>query len=391
MSGKFLLPLAIAAVVALPFVARAENAPGVTDSEIKIGQPMAYSGPAAPYGAMAKAELAYFQMVNDQGGVNGRKIVMISLDDGFNPAKTVEITRKLVEQDNVAFIFGPLGTMANIAIRKYMNDAKVPQIYPQDVANIYRDPKFPWTVGAPNITYFRDAFLCAEYIVRHKPNGKIGILYSDDPIGKEVFAGFKKGLGSRTDMIIKVATYEATDATIDSQIIQLQASGADVFMNATGGRFAPMAIRKAYDIGWRPMQFIGYVAASISATLAPAGLERSVGILSHGTFKEPSDPQWQNDSDVRTYLAWMNKYDPQPDPKNLFIEFGYYNAKLVIQLLKQCGNDLSRDNIVKQAANLKDPGGLPLLPNLVFNGTDPNEAQMRVIRFDGKKWELLPD
>ncbi len=259
------------------------------------------------------------------------------------------------------------------------------------MANIYRDPKFPWTVGAPNITYYRDAFLCAEYIVKHKPNGKIGILYSDDPIGKEVFAGIKAGLAGHTDMIVKALTYEVTDATINSQIIQLQASGADVFLDAAGGRFGPMAIRKAYDIGWRPMQLIGYVSASISATLVPAGLERSVGILSHGTFKEPSDPQWADDPDVETYLAWTNKYDPQPDPKNLFIEFGYYNAKLVVQLLKQCGNDLSRENIIKQAASLQDPGGLPLLPNLVFNGTDPNLAQMRVIRFDGKKWELLPD
>lgn len=391
MSGKFLLALAVAAVMAPPSGARAENAPGVTDSEIKIGQPMAYSGPAAPYGAMAKAELAYFQMINDEGGVNGRKIVMISLDDGFNPAKTVEITRKLVEQDKVAFIYGPLGTMANIAIRQYMNDAKVPQIYPQDVANIYRDPKFPWTVGAPNITYFRDGVLCAQYVVKHKPNGKIAILYENDPVGKEFFEGFKQGLGSHTGMIVKTLTYEATDPTIDSQIIELQASGADVFIDGALGRHAPMAIKKAYDIGWRPIHMIEYVAASIAATLAPAGLERSVGILSHGTFKEPADPQWQNDREVKAYLAWMNKYYPQPDTQNLFIEFGYYGAKLVVQLLKQCGNDLSRDNVVKQAANLKDPGGLPLLPNLVFNGTDPNDAQMRVIRFDGKKWELLSD
>lgn len=388
-TNKWLVTMALGALALAPALGFAENAPGVTATEIKIGQPLAYSGPAAPYGVMGKAELAYFKMINEHGGVHGRQIVLLSVDDGFNPAKTVEVTRKLVESDKVAFVYGALGSM-NLAIRAYLNEHKVPQIFPQDVADVYRDPKFPWTVGAPTITYFRDGFLCAQYILKHKPDGKIGVLYLDDPNGREFLNGFTKGLGSHADMIVKSVTYEATDPTVDSQVIDLQASGADVFMNGTAGRQAPQAIRKAYDIGWHAMEIIPYVSASISATLQPAGLEQSVGVLSHGTFKEPADPQWANDRDVKDYLAWMNQYYPQPDPKNLFIIFGRWSVKLIVQMLAQCGDDLSRENIVKQAANVRDPGGLMLLPNLRFSA-DPRTAQMRVIRFSGTKWDLLPD
>ena len=384
---------ALLATRALP--ARAANAPGVTDKEIKIGQTMPYSGPASSYGAIGKAELAYFKKVNDEGGINGRTVNLLSLDDGYSPPKTVEQIRRLVEQDQVAFIFQSLGTPPNSAIQKYLNDRKVPHLFVATGATKWADPKhFPWTIGwQPN--YQTEAHIYAKYLLADKPGAKIGILFQNDDYGKDYVIGLKDGLGDKAkSMIVREESYETSDPTVDSQIVSLQDSGADTFLNATTPKFAAQAIRKSYDIGWKPLHFLNNVSISVGTVLTPAGLEKSVGVVTADYRKDPTDPRWKDDAGYKQWLAFMQKYMPDADLGDNDYPYGMMAAMTMTQVLKQCGDDLSRENIMKQAANLKDLEMPMLLPGIKINTSPDNFSpikQMQLQRFNGKTWELFGD
>jgi branched-chain amino acid transport system substrate-binding protein len=379
-----------ALMLAQPAAAQKKYGPGVTDKEIKIGQTMPYSGPASAYGTIGKAEAAYFAMVNDHGGINGRKINLISLDDGYSPPKTVEQTRRLVEQENVLLDFSPLGTPTNTAIHKYLNGRKVPQLFVATGATKWGDPEhFHWTMGWQP-TYQTEGGIYAKYILDKMPNAKIGILFQNDDYGKDYVKGLKDGLGSKAaKIIVSEVSYETTDTTIDSQIVSLQASGADVFFDVTTPKFAAQAIRKAYDIGWKPTHFLNSVSNSVGAVLKPAGLDASTGLISVEYEKDPTDPNWQNDASYKAWLAWMDKYYPDGDKNDTFNVFGYNEAATMVQVLKQCGDDLSRENIMRQAANLHDVA-LPMLQPGILINTSPTDyepvKQLRLVRFDGETW-----
>jgi ABC-type branched-subunit amino acid transport system substrate-binding protein len=377
-----------------PTTAAEKNyAPGITDTEIKIGQTMPYSGPASPYGAIGKAELAYFKMLNEHGGINGRKINLISLDDGYNPPKTVEQIRRLVEQDQVAFIFQSLGDVTNVVVQKYLNDRKIPQLFLADGSSRWDDPQhFPWTMPWQP-SYRTEGHVDAKYVLQHKPDAKIGVLYQNSEGGLDYVKGLKEGLGDKAaTMIVKEESYEVTDTTIDSQIVALQAAGADTFFNITIPKFAAQAIRKAYDIGWRPLQFLGFVSSSVSVTLEPAGLDKSIGIYSVAILKDPANPQWQDDPATIEWTNWMDKYNPQGDKRDGANVYAYLIAQTLVHVLEQCGDDLSRENIMRQAANLHKLSLPLLLPGITIN-TSPTDfrpvKQMQPMRFDGKRWELL--
>jgi branched-chain amino acid transport system substrate-binding protein len=384
---------ALLATGALP--ARAANAPGVTDKEIKIGQTMPYSGPASSYGAIGKAELAYFKKINDEGGINGRMLNLLSLDDGYSPPKTVEQIRRLVEQDQVAFIFQSLGTPSNSAIQKYLNDHKVPQLFVATGATKWNDPKnFPWTIGwQPN--YQTEGHIYAKYLLTNKPAAKVGILYQNDDYGKDYVKGLKDGLGDKAAaMVVKEESYETSDPTVDSQIVSLQASGADAFLNATTPKFAAQAIRKAFDIGWKPLHFLNNVSISVGSVLKPAGLEKSVGVITADYRKDPTDPHWKDDAGYKQWLAFMQKYMPDADLGDNDYPYGMMAAMTMVQVLKQAGNDLSRENIMKEAANLKEFELPMLLPGIKLNTSPDNFApikQMQLQRFTGTTWELFGD
>jgi branched-chain amino acid transport system substrate-binding protein len=383
---------ALAFALAPPATAQKHYGPGVTDTEIKLGQTMPYSGPASSYGTIGKAETAYFKMINAQGGVNGRKIELVSLDDGYSPPKTVEQTRRLVEQEGVLADFNPLGTPTNTAIQKYLNEQQVPQLFVATGATKWGNPKqFPWTMGFQP-TYQTEGHIFAKYILDHIPNAKIAILYQNDDYGKDYVKGLKDALGAKAStLIVKEATYETTDPTIDSQIVSLQASGANVFYNVTIPKFAAQAIRKTYDIGWKPVQLLNSVSASVAATLEPAGIERSVGIISLLYLKDPTDPQWHKDKAYAAWAAWMKKYYPDGDMKDTFNVYGYTTAQAMVQVLKQCGNDLTRENVMKQAAHLDI--ALPMLLPGIKVSTGPDQffpiRDMQLARFDGKIWKLF--
>jgi branched-chain amino acid transport system substrate-binding protein len=384
---------ALLAARALP--AFAANAPGVTDKEIKIGQTMPYSGPASSYGAIGKAELAYFKKINDDGGINGRMLNLLSLDDGYSPPKTVEQIRRLVEQDQVAFIFQSLGTPSNSAIQKYLNDHKVPQLFVATGATKWNDPKnFPWTMGwQPN--YQTEGHIYAKYLLTNKPDAKIAILFQNDDYGKDYVKGLKDGLGDKAGkMIVKEESYETSDPTVDSQIVSLQASGADAFLNATTPKFAAQAIRKAFDIGWKPLHFLNNVSISVGSVLKPAGLEKSVGVITADYRKDPTDPHWKDDAGYKQWLAFMQKYMPDADLGDNDYPYGMMAAMTMVQVLKQCGSDLSRENIMKEAANLKDLEMPMLLPGIKINTSPDSFApirQMQLQRFTGTTWELFGD
>ena len=384
--------LALAFALAPPALAQKHYGPGVTDTEIKLGQTMPYSGPASSYGTIGKAEAAYFKMINEKGGVNGRKINLVSLDDGYSPPKTVEQTRRLVEQEDVLADFNPLGTPTNTAIQKYLNSKKVPQLFVATGATKWGNPKEnPWTMGWQP-TYQTEGHIFAKYILEHIPNAKVAILYQNDDYGKDYVKGLKDGLGAKaSQLIVKEATYETTDPTIESQIVSLQSSGADVFYNVTIPKFAAQAIRKAYDIGWKPTQLLNSVSASVSATLVPAGIDKSVGIISLLYLKDPTDPQWQKDKAFEDWAAWMKKYYPEGDTKDTFNVYGYTVAQTMVQVLKQCGNDLTRENIMKQAAHLDMK--LPMLLPGIKVSTGPSQfypiREMQLAKFDGKIWKLF--
>lgn len=394
MKRELLLTLGLAAMVAASTaLAQKKYGPGVTDTEIKIGQTMPYSGPASAYGAIGKAELAYFQMINEQGGINGRKIDFISLDDAYSPPKTVEQIRRLVEQEEVLFIFQSLGTPSNTAIHKYMNARKVPQLFVATGATKWGDPQnYPWTMGwQPN--YQTESHLYAKFLLQKKPDARIAVLYQNDDYGKDYLKGFHDGLGKQAEKLIaKEVSYEVSDPTVDSQVVTLQASGADALFIIATPKFAAQAIRKVYDVGWRPMTFLNNVSSSVAAVLQPAGLEKSVGLITALYLKDPTDPQWGNDPPMKIWLAWMKKYYPEGDVKDGLNVYGYAVAQTLVQALKQCGDELTQENVMRQAANLKNFEVPVLLPGIRIN-TSSNDfypiEQVQLARFDGKRWVLF--
>jgi branched-chain amino acid transport system substrate-binding protein len=373
--------------------AAAQYGPGVSDTEIRIGNTMPYSGPASSYGTIGKSEAAYFAMINDQGGINGRKINFISRDDGYSPAKTVEQVRQLVERDQVLLLFQTLGTPPNIAIQGYLNDNKVPQLFVATGANKWNDAKrFPWTMGwGPS--YQIEARIYASYILKNLPDAKIAVLYQNDDSGKDYLIGLREGLGDKADkLIVATQSYETTDATTDSQIVALQGSGANVLLNAAIQKFAAQAIRKVYDIGWKPTHILSQVSASVGAVLRPAGAEKSVGIISAAYFKEPTDPQWQATPEYKEWLAWMKKYNTSGNAGDGFTVFGYSAAQTMVAVLKACGDNLTRDNIMKQAASIHDLKLPMLLPGITVSTSANDYApikQMQLEKFDGTTWELF--
>jgi branched-chain amino acid transport system substrate-binding protein len=381
------------AIATLPAKAEKKYGPGVTDTEIKIGNINPYSGPASAYGAIGKAIGAYFDMVNAEGGIKGRKIKFITLDDGYSPPKAVEQARRLVEQDQVLLIFQSLGTPSNTAIQKYMNEKKVPQLFVATGATKWNNPKeFPWTMGWQP-SYQTEARIYAKYILKNVKDAKIAVLYQNDDYGKDYLQGLHDGLGAQASkLIVAEKSYETSDPTVDSQIIALKESGANVFFNVTTPKFASQAIRKVYDIGWKPLQFLNNVSTSVSSVLKPAGFEKAVGIVSTYYLKDPTDPQWRNTKPYNDYLAWSKKYNPGADVGNAFNAFGYTAAQTMVQVLKQCGDDLTRENVMKQAANLKALE-LPLLLPGIKISTGPTDfapiKQMQLIKFNGKIWELF--
>ena len=392
MSVKHLLAgasAAIALALAAPASAQKKYDPGASDTEIKVGQTMPYSGPASAYGTIGKVEAAYFKLINDQGGINGRKINLISLDDAYSPPKTVEMVRRLVEQDEVLLVFQTLGTPSNTAIQKYLNAKKVPQLFVATGATKWNDPTGnPWTMGwQPN--YQTETTIYAKHILKEKPNAKIGVLYQNDDYGKDYLKGLKDGLGDKGKMIVAEVSYEVSDPTIDSQIVQLQGSGADVFVNITTPKFAAQAIRKAFDIGWKPVHYLNNVSTQIGSVLTPAGLEKSVGLISTAYIKDPLDPQWASDAAIAEWTAFMKKHYPEGSLIDNSNVYGYTVAKTMVQVLKQCGDNLTRENVMKQAASLKDFAPDTLIPGVKIN-TGPKDfapiESVQLMKFDGKSW-----
>ena len=365
---------------------------GATDKEIKVGHINPYSGPASAYGAIGKSIAAYFEKVNAEGGINGRLVKFISVDDGYNPAKTVEQARKLVEEDEVLLVFQTLGTPPNSAIHKYMNAKKVPQLFVATGATKWGDPKnFPWTMGwQPN--YQSESKIYVAHILENKPDAKIAILYQNDDYGKDYLKGFEDGLGAKAaTMIVSKVSYEVTDPTVDSQMVSLKASGADTFFNITTPKFAAQAIKKAAELGWKPAHYLNSVSSAVGSVLVPAGIEASIGIITAGYIKDPTDPQFQKGKEWDDWLAYMKKYHPSGDLKDNFNVYGYTVAQTLVQVLKQAGDNLTRDNIMKQAASLDM--SLPMLLPGVNLKTGPDDfypiEREQLMKFDGKTWQLF--
>jgi len=393
--SKRLLGVSIASVLGVVLAASGANAakygPGASDKEIVLGQTMPYSGPASAYGSIGKAEAAYFKMVNENGGVNGRQVKIISLDDSYSPPKTVEQIRKLVEQENVLGVFQSLGTPTNSAIHKYMNAKKVPHLFVATGATKWGDYKrYPWTMGwQPN--YQSEAKAYAAYVLKNYPNAKVGILYQNDDYGKDYLHGFKDGLGAKaSSLIVKELSYETTDPTVDSQIVELKSSGADVFFNISTPKFAAQAIRKVYDIGWKPVHLLNNVSANIKTVFTPAGLDKSTGIITSQYVKDPAEPQWANTPDYKAWKAWMEKYNPGISLIDGNYVYGYAVAYTMHKVLEACGDDLTRENLMRQAANLKGLQVPMLLPGVTVN-TSPTDyfpiEAVQLAKFDGKKFE----
>jgi branched-chain amino acid transport system substrate-binding protein len=392
LTRRTILASAPSAVVfaALPVRAAKEYGPGVTDTEIKIGNTGPYSGPLSNASPIPLSMKAYFNMINAQGGVNGRKITWISYDDGYSPPKTVEMTRKLVEEDIIFLMSGSVGTPTNTAVWRYLNEKEVPQLFPSTGATKWNDPKgHPWTMGF-FVSYQAEGHMYAAYILKNRPNAKIAVLYQNDDFGKDYLKGVVDGLGAKAASMIKArATYETTDPTVDSQIIQLQASGCDVLVTIAIPKFGALAIRKMAEIGWKPLHILNGIASSVGATLKPAGFENAKGIISDNSFKDPTDPQWLNDAGYKQWLSFMDKYYPDGDKTDQQTVYGYSIAQTTVQVLKQCGDDLTRENVMKQAANQRNFELPMLLPGVVINTSATDfqmikQAQMR--RFDGERY-----
>jgi branched-chain amino acid transport system substrate-binding protein len=388
-----LLTLSLSAA-ANPAAAQKKYDPGVTDSEIKIGNIMPYSGPLSAYALIGRTEAAFFNKINAEGGINGRKINFVSYDDGFSPPKTVEQARKLVESDEVLLIFNSLGTPTNNAIRQYMNQKKVPQLFVATGATQFGDLKnFPWTMGWQP-TYQTEGRIYAKYILQNHPQGKIGVLYQNDDSGRDYLKGFHDGLGEEATkrMIVAELPYEPTDPTVDRQIVTLKTMGADVFFNEASPKFAAQAIKRAAEIGWKPVQFLASISNSVGSVLKPAGLEASTGILSTNYLKDATDPTWKDDPALKEWAAFMDKYFPEGDKSSTFSVYGYLLAQTMVHVLKQCGDELTRENVMKQAANLKDLELGMLLPGIKIN-TSPTDyfpvEQMQMVRFNGDHGELF--
>ncbi|BBB95656.1 MULTISPECIES: ABC transporter substrate-binding protein [Bradyrhizobium] len=366
---------------------------GATDTEIKIGQTVPFSGPASAYAGIGKTQAAYIKMINEQGGINGRKLNLIQYDDAYSPPKAVEQVRKLVEGDEVLFTFQIIGTPSNAAVQKYLNARKVPQLLASTGASRFSDPQnAPWTI-AFNPNYQSEGRIYAKYILANHPNAKIGIFYQNDDLGRDYITGLKSGLGDKAaSMIVTEVSYELTDPTVDSQIVKLKAAGVDLVYDASTPKFAAQAIRKIADLNWNPVHILDINASPVSATLKPAGLDISKGIISTNYGKDPADPQWKDDPGVKAYFAFMDKYYPEGDKLNTVNTYGYSTAELLIQVLKQCGDELTRENLMKQVTSLKK-----FVPSLALPGmsitTGPNDyrinKQMQMMKFNGERWELF--
>jgi branched-chain amino acid transport system substrate-binding protein len=376
--------------------AQAET-PGVTDTEIKIGQNAAFSGPASVYGQISTAESHYFKMINEQGGINSRKINLIALDDGYSPPKAVEVVRRLVEDEQVAILFQTLGTASNVAIRKYVNQKKVPDIWIGSGASIFAasSKDFPWTIQFQP-SYRVEGQMYAKYILANKPTAKIGILYQNDDLGRDYVAGLKDGLGDKFDkMVVRNVSYEITDPATDSQILDLKSSGADVLYDASTPKFSAMSIRKTADIDWHPLHIIDSNGALVRPALESAGFDKSVGVISAQYLKDPTDPGWANDPGMKEFMSWKAKYAPEADVSNPVWYYGYTMAQALVVVLKLAGNDLSRENIMKAATHLPDTTTLPLVLPGIKISTSPTDYQamkgMRLVQFDGKMFKLVPE
>lgn len=366
---------------------------GATDSEIKIGQTVPFSGPASAYATIGKAQAAYFKMINDQGGVNGRKLNLIQYDDAYSPPKAVEQVRKLVESDEVLLTFQIVGTPSNAAVQKYLNQKKVPQLFAATGAAKFTDPKnFPWTLGF-NPSYFVEGRIYGQYILKNHPDAKIGVLYQNDDLGKDYLNGIKAGLGDKAKtMVVGEASYEVADPTIDSQILKLKDAGATLLFSASTPKQAAQAIKKLAEINWTPIHIVDINATSVGAVLKPAGLEASKGILSTNYGKDPLDPQWKDDAGMKKYFEMMAKYYPEGDKDSSFNSYGYSTAQLLVHVLKQCGDDLTRENVMKQATNLKDVSLDLSLPGMTATTTADDyrvNKQMQMMKFNGERWELF--
>jgi branched-chain amino acid transport system substrate-binding protein len=366
---------------------------GATDTEIKIGQTVPFSGPASAYSSIGKAQAAYFKMINEQGGINGRKINLIQYDDAYSPPKAVEQVRKLVESDEVLLTFQIVGTPSNAAVQKYLNAKKVPQLFAATGASKFTDPKnFPWTLGF-NPNYQTEGRIYGQYILKNHPDAKIGILYQNDDLGRDYLTGIKAALGDKAaKMIVAEASYEVTDPTIDSQVLKIKDAGTDLFFNASTPKQAAQAIKKIGELGWHPVQIVDINATSVGAVLQPAGLEASKGLISTNYGKDPSDPQWKDDPGMKHYFDFMAKYYPDGDKNSNFNTYGYSTAQLMAHVLKQCGDDLTRENVMKQATNLKNVEFDLALPGMKANTTENDyrvNKQMQMMKFNGERWELF--
>jgi branched-chain amino acid transport system substrate-binding protein len=389
--------LAVAGALALaasPAMAQKKYNEGASDTEIKIGNTNPYSGPASAYGQIGKTIEAFFKMVNETGGINGRKVTFISYDDGYAPPKTVEMVRKLVEEDKVLLVFQTLGTPSNTAIRKYLNAKKVPQLFVATGASTWGSPKeYPWTMGwQPD--YQTEGVIYAKHILANVKDPKIAVLMQNDDYGRDYFNGFKQGLGKAADKIVQVATYEVADPTVDSQMIALKNSGANVFFNITTPKFAAQAIKKAHEIGWKPAHYLNNVSVSVGAVMKPAGFDASQGIVTAAYIKDSTDPQFQNDTDMVTWRAFMDKHYPQGDKTSSFTTYGYAVASTLLEALKRSGDNLTRENVMKQAASLKGLEVPLLIPGVKINtsATDFYPIQsVRLQRFEGETWKLFGD
>src|ERR1700731_1787884 len=367
---------------------------GASDTEIKLGNIMPYSGAASAYGVIGKTEEAYFRKVNAEGGINGRKINFISYDDGYSPPKTVEQARKLVESDEVLLIFNPLGTPSNTAIQKYLNAKKVPQLFVATGATKWNDPKdFPWTMGwQPN--YQSETQIYAKYLIKEKPDAKIAVLYQNDDFGKDYLKGLKDGFGAKVSMISAEESYETTEPTIDNHIVKLKATGADVFISVTTPKFAAQAIKKLAEIEWKPLHIVSNVSASVGGAVKPAGFENSQGILSAAYAKDGADPQWDNDPGMKKFYAFLEKYYPDANKLDGSVVYGYGAAQTMAKVIEMCGDNLTRENVMKQAASLKNFTPDTLLPGVKINTSATDFApieQLQMMRFKGEKWDLFGD
>ena len=390
---KWAAALAFGALLATPALAQKKYDAGASDTEIKIGQTTPYSGPASAYGLVGKTQAAYFRMINESGGIKGRKINFLSYDDAYNPPKTVEQTRKLIEGDEVLFTFQSLGTAPQASVQKYMNDRKIPQLFVSSGATRFTDPKnFPWTM-AFNPNYQSEGHIYAQLVLKSYPNARIAILMQNDDFGKDYVKGFKDALGAKAaSMIVSEATYEVSDPTVDSQMVKLKASGADLFFNVSTPKFAAQSIKKAAELGWKPVHLLNINATPVGSVMIPAGPENSKGIISVNYGKDPLDPQWAADAGMKKYKAFMAKYAADMDPNNSLSSYGYSTAQLMAIVLEMCGDNLTRENVMKQATNIRNVVGDLALPGMSIS-TSPDDyrvnKQFKLMKFNGQRWELF--